>query len=653
MSASTVSAVPLMWDEISPHLTSATQYLRGISYSPRKTVERLRGVEDKPRGYSDSRADEAQKSESVAIIAIGKTVSRSEDLLDEVINSSLSIVRTGLQVAMCVAAKYAEASGFITLKERAASSRGRMAPEDEAEWSAKQETHAAITVFVLADYISWCFEQKDAKKTNAEIDFAGLPEPIAVGNQIRSIGCVLYHFGSYLKTVQTPAQFYKLTQVYFAAVMKEIQARSSGFKYTEPFVETNYKLEATNFIIRGFEVQTFENTVVEFRRVEMQQIVGNHEMKRKLQQVAQMLIAYDFTRKMNPLMDFDAFTYLGVLQGTAGTGKSMGLGYLQTMVHDHCKALDLPFRIQPIPNAIVQSLQGESARVYEDWWNRCFDPSYICVAPVDDSEAVYIDRRSHSSSEGSKLVVMSHLRLTEGSTAVNTGNVLQVHATNNADMIDAPVFSRYQFRIIVPGAETRNDFCDQMKIWGDALNKKAQAPILQLQFPGDYAFLSDQGLVPKAERDNKLEELLKFQDAGLVLLWEEVERRKLSSNSYDLYGSFFAVLHKRFPQFTSRDVRNITMNAAARLFGFDFPQEWLTDREQFVAKEYDTKKSMILEAALAYQKGLTIEQVLFQEMVHYVETTIAMLDSGRQYRIRQMADEMIERNAAMQLVSAQ
>jgi hypothetical protein len=231
--------------------------------------------------------------------------------------------------------------------------------------------------------------------------------------------------------------------------------------------------------------------------------------------------------------------------------------------------------------------------------------------------------------------------------------VLQPHATNNADMIDPPVFSRYQFRVLVPGAETRNDFCDQMKLWGDSLNRAARSEVIKLAFPGDYPFLSDQGLVPKDEREQKAGAFIKFKDKELLRLWEEVERKKLAADSYDLYGSFFAALRKRFEQFTSRDVRNVTMNASARLFSFDFPQEWLTQRDMFIAKNYDTKKKMILEAALAYQKGLTVAQVLFQEMVHYVETTIAMLDSGRQHRIRQLAHEIAERNEATELARSE
>ena len=170
---------------------------------------------------------------------------------------------------------------------------------------------------------------------------------------------------------------------------------------------------------------------------------------------------------------------------------------------------------------------------------------------------------------------MSHLRLTEGSTALTRGNVLQPHATNNADMIDPAVFSRYQARVAVPGAQTRNDFCDQMRLWGDKLNKLAATDLITLEFPKEYRFLSDQGFVPKDEAERKAEGLIRFKDEGLAALWDEIGGAKRSINSYDLYGAFFAKLHERFDQFTSRDVRNITTSATSRLFGFDFPSAWL------------------------------------------------------------------------------
>lgn len=651
MSAKTGADIPITWEQLQSHFANANQYLKSIGYTPKKTVEALAGEPAKPlRRWADS-SREGMQSETVSIVSIAKETNKGDELLSEPINTALNHLRTGLQAALHVAEAYAKASGLLELTERNKS--GKLSPNDQSEWTAKMETHAALTAFVLAYYVRFRFTHKDAKKISAPVDYAGLPEPIAIGNQIRSLGCILHHLGAYLKRAQTAEQFHTFVELYFADVANEIAGRAGALKFTEPYTDVCYKLADTDFIIRGFEISVSGGAVAEFRRVELTEVMGNQEAKRLALRLSQFVMAYDFERRMNPMMELGAFPWIALLQGRPGTGKSMLLGVIQTLVQDYCKALDVPFELRPIPNAIVSSLQGESAVQYERWWSTLANPGKIIIAPVDDAEAVYLDRREQSSSEGSKLVVMSHLRLTEGSTALIRGNVLQPHATNNADMIDPAVFSRYQARVAVPGSQTREDYCDQMKSWGDKLNKLADSDLINLEFPKDYAFLSDQGLIPKDEEDRKADELIRFKDKALVRLWDEVGGEKLVVDSYDLYGKFFSRLHARFEQFTSRDVRNITTSATSRLFGFDFPAEWLEKRDAFVAKDYDTKKAMILDMALQHQKGLSVEQVLFQEMVHYVEATIEMLDSGRKHRIRHLANDALERLEANEVATAE
>lgn len=650
MSANTGAGIPITWDEVIQQQKTATQYMTSISYAPKKTVDAVRmGSAPKARKeYSTSRSAEAAKADSVAIIKIAKEVCKNDDLLEESVNVALNALRTGMQIGLHVAAEYAKASGLDTLKGRRDASRGSF--PDEAEWASKQETHAAITVFVLASYVSWRFESKDEKKYTANVDFAGIPEPIAIGNQIRAVGCTLYHLGSYLEGAQTGAQFHKTVQLYCAAVLKELQTRAPSLKYLEAFTDSTYKLDATGFVIRGFQATIQGSGVTELaKRVEAKDIMGNHQMKSKLNQLANMVLAYDDKKNMNPFLELEAFTGLGVLEGQPGTGKSMGLDYLATTVYDRCKALKRPFMRRPIPNALVQSLQGETAHVFEQWWNSCYDPSFICIGEVDDAEAVFLDRRDHSSSEGSKLAVMSHLRLSEGAGAKDFGQCINIHATNNLDMMDPAVISRYKFRIRVPGAQTRNDYCDQLKSFGDRFNARAKREVIKLKFPGDYEHLSDQGLISKAEREMRAEKFAGFKNKRLQKIWDKVEAKKLQSNSYDLYGSFMAELHKEFEAFTSRDLRNITLNVGARLFDIEYPKEWLDNPTIFFNQDYDTKKNMILDLALSLQQGLSVEEVMFQVMVQYVETTVTMLDSGRKYRIKKIADELDERDEAIQL----
>jgi hypothetical protein len=658
MSAKGTSTIPVTQADLQVFFSSATKLLQGVSYAPAKDLAMLVSAskpEAKTEGLSlaSLSVPSSPAQRIVSPIGIARRLSGDDVLLSENVSYVLNVVRTGLQIGMHIGGLYGKHSGLERLKEMQKNPQG-MSDNDQRQWSAMMATQSSVTLFVASYYVNWKIAQyKPDDVSGVQADFLGLPEALALSGQMKALSCTIFHWASYLETARTDLEVVKLTQLFFKAVIDDIALQAPSLQYADPFTENGYHLEKTDFVVRGFEAQALKGSVVEFKRVEEKDIVGNHEMKRMLHRLAQMVVAYDFQRKKNPMYELGAFPWIGVLEGKAGTGKSMGLSYLQTKVHDNCMALGLPFQLVPIPNTIVSSMQGESAKTYEQWWQSVFNPNFICVAPVDDSEAVYLDRREQSSSEGSKLVVMSHLRLTEGSTAVNPGNVIQVHATNNADMIDPPVFSRYQFRINVPGAETRNDFCDQLKIAGDGLNKQIGSPIVQLQFPGDYPFLSDQGLMSKEEQERKVEAFAGFKDKGLQQIWEEVERKKLPHNSYDLYGTFFALLRKRFQQFTSRDVRNVITVAKSRLFGFDFPQEWLTNREVFAAQDYDTKKAMIVDMALAYQKGLTVEQVLFQEMVSYVESTINMLDSGRKYRIRKMADDTLERLEASQLAQSE
>ena len=585
-----------------------------------------------------------QPVQEVTLGQIALRVGIDQNLFNEDGLHILHILRRGMMIGMYISDLYQKTVGLDELLR----AREGLTPDRQSERQQKNQTAAAIQLFTAASYTLWRLSRYKAEEVSAVPMELGATPEVSLLNPPEAYQCLVFYLAKLLehkrgdtRLVQSGPGAVKMALLYLNWVMDEIKLKADALPFVEAFTSLTYQLEGENFILNGFEPQAHEAAaVVEFKRVELHEIIGNHEMKRVLKRLAQFIIAYCYERQMNPFLEFDALNWIGVLQGWAGTGKSMGLSYLQTVVADLCQQLGLPFQICPIPNAIISSLQGDSAKAYETWWRQMSNPALIPVAPVDDAEAVYLDRRTQKSSEGSTLIVMSHLRLTEGSTASNKGNVLQPHASNNVDMIDPPVFSRYQFRVVVPGAQTREDFCDQMKIWGDRFNKKTGKPLVNLDFPPDYTFLSNQGLIAPDERT--VEAFTQFKNQDLQRVWEDVQRAKLGHNSYDLYGMFFAALRKRFEQFTSRDVRNITVNTASRLFGFDFDTSWLENRDVFVAKDYDTKKAMILDAALQYQNGLTVTEVLFQEMVNYVEATIAMLDSGRQFRIRQQADQVLE-----------
>jgi hypothetical protein len=638
------ASIPLRDKDIRPFRERASEYLTLVQWAPKPTAHH----EARP-GFRDSSLLIERPTKPMSVLEIGKKLSNEPFLFTEEMFHLLRALREGVAIGMHVSDLYQKHSGLKDLIDQ--NSRGVLSEGQKTEFQAKTSTAAAVGIFVTAYYVLWNLSSyRPDEVDRVKVPFDGVPE-LPLQGAVATYRSQLYYLGEYMTRVETGLQAIKMTLEYFKKVIDDLQLMP--LQYSEPFTSVAYRLEETKFVVRGFETElTHGGPVVEFKRVEATEVVGNHEAKRLTARLSQFVMAYDFEKQLNPMTEFGAFPWIFLFQGQPGTGKSMLLSVMQTQVKDYCTALGVPFVLTPIPNSMVSSLQGESAVQYERWWQHLMNPKAIIVAPVDDAEAVYLDRREQSSSEGSKMIVMSHLRLTEGSTALTRGNVLQPHATNNADMIDPAVFSRYQARVSVPGAQTANDVMDQMRMWGDGLNKKAgNRTLIDLSWPQDYAHLSDQGRVSKEEQEaTKREALVRFKNVEVAKIWDEVNKGKpLKVNSYDLYGQFFVALRKRFPQFTSRDIRNITVSATSRLFGFDFPPEWLATRQAFIEKDYDTKKKMILDAALQYQKGLTVDQVLFQVMVQYTDTTIEMLDSGRRHRIQKRAEDMLEHQEALAL----
>lgn len=646
------SEIPIKQESVAVHRRTAKALVTSVNCTPTRDLSQLRTEiqNGKEEQVAFASMDKKPKARSLAIFEIAKRICGGDDILDEDMSVAINTVVFGLSLGMYMATQYDEFSGLRTLRQQATKS-----DSEQVEMSQKIGTTAAIAVYVASYYVSWRLASYKKDELAAfQAEFLGIPESLPLTTQMGALGSLVFHWGSYLEGAQSSFQALKLTQLYFAAALDEIKRRSGELKYTDAFTGQRYKLEKTNLVLNGFKGDFHGAApVVEFKRTELQEVVGNHEAKRLAQILVQFLLAYCFTAKKNPLVEIGAFPWLVLYQGFAGTGKSMLLRVIQTLLSDYCKELGIPFSIRPLPIDIVSSLQGDSAKAYREYWESLSNPNELVCAPGDDCEVIYLKRDDHSSSEGNKMVVQAHLQLTEGSTAINRGNVLKVDATNNAFMIDPAVFSRYLAKVLVPGAQSRNDFLDQMKIFGDGVNKlRSESPIITLEFPKDYQHLSDQGQTPPAERERmeaRKHSLVGFKDKGLVQVYESVKAKNLTIDQYDLYGTLFANMKAKYPQFTSRDVRNIQTCVMSRLFGFPFPKKWFDDKDVFFAKDYEARKRLIIDSALEYQGGLSVAEIVYQEMVYYVEATIQMLDSGRKARIDQMANQILEQEEAAEL----
>jgi ATPase family associated with various cellular activities (AAA) len=650
------SALPISQADMDMFRDKAEVLMTQFVYTPGKTLARMleeRKLEvdktkmpEKQFGYATSVQENVKALDALTIVN-GKS-----SIFKPMLNTIAYSLQQGMMMGLHVAGQYERQTNLAAYSQLPTGT--QLTLEQQAELRGKRETAAAVALSVACRYALWHIEQSKFEVSGGKGCFEGLPEEIRLSSTSDALTYLMYHWVSYVKYAQSELEVAIVTKTLLSALIADIAIRAGSFRFADQFADTTYELRDTRFSFSGFkQVETTTVARVEFERTHKGEIIGNHDAKRFVLRVCDHIFAYSFDKKRNPLAQFGALPYLFVLQGSPGTGKSMMLRLMQTVVKDRCDALGIPFVLSPIPGDLISSLQGESAVRYMKWYATQKVTDAIVLAPVDDAEAIYLSRQSQSSSEGSKLIVQSHLGLTEGSTAVNYGNVLQPHATNNADLIDPAVFSRYMARKEIMGAESEHDFMDQMRQWGDKFNTQAGKPVIDLEWKDGYVHMSDQNTLPIliAADEKRAEDMKFFQNSKLNELWDSLGDMRNQRSTYVLYGRFFQILKKRYPNFTSRDMRNVQINATSRMFGFDFPQEWFENPDTFVKKSYDEKSAMIIEMGLQLAGGINPAEIVFEEMVRYTDATISLLDSGRTQRIRKLAESMSEQREAAELAT--
>ena len=72
-------------------------------------------------------------------------------------------------------------------------------------------------------------------------------------------------------------------------------------------------------------------------------------------------------REMHRVLDLGGLSAVHMGYGEPGTGKSMLISALATMLSDYCKNLGVPFLFWPMPNTVVSTFQGGSAERMMGW----------------------------------------------------------------------------------------------------------------------------------------------------------------------------------------------------------------------------------------------------------------------------------------------
>lgn len=560
-------------------------------------------------GWRDSTAM-PMTEQQLSILKFARTIANDPVLLPDGLNHVLSVVRRGMCIGMHLCQQYSRFSGLEELM--AQNKRGVLTGEQQTRFRDMQITASAVAAFSAAYYVTWSLSDYRTDETSGiDIRFEGLPE-LSLVNPVSTFQCMTFYYALFLersKLVATELDFIKVTQLYFQAVVDEILRKVETFKAPGAFTGQTYRVVGSEFSITGFSADLNAATAsVEFNRLVLDDIVGNRDAKHKAKRLAQRLMCYDMARQRNPMQELGGISFVQMGHGVPGTGKTMLISAIATMLHDWCHALGIPFFFNPMPDNVVSTFQGGSAERALAWMKPIFDPKRITYAPADDAENNFEDRTRQGVSAGVREVIGVFLRHTEGAYAIKRGNAVVQLFTNLPDQLDPAVLSRVLDRFHIGGAVEWFDFVDQDHLWWRKYGKVDPA-FINMEDPPGFVYGERQRIV------GRLGEAYKAEPDGTTPAAQVIREviaevsAQFSRDNHAFYGNLFAAFKRRYPAFSSRDVRNIQTLIDERVLDFDLPEEWLQNPEVFYRKDYDTKLGMLRDLMRASMHGLRFADV--------------------------------------------
>jgi hypothetical protein len=641
------SLLPIDEAALSPYDEAALRHLREVRWRAKPL-----GKEDSeinPDAFRIAPTGDGKIEQSVSLLKLARAISRNPDILSDNANHVINVVRQALRLGLFMSQSYTRASGLEQLYQ--ANKQDSLSDNKKSEFQEKNITASAVRLHTMAYYIVWKLSRYQSEAVSSiKLDLGGLPE-FNIFNPVSALTCTMYYYGAYLEQsgrVFTDLDFVKATIVYFEAVIAEVKRVAGSLNYTDFFTSVGYKLTDEDFVINGFEADvTGAATSIEFNRVDINSIVGNEDAKHQSRRVVDRLLCYDPREKRNIMAELGGIPRLRLGHGVPGTGKSMLISAIATLLDDRCKWLGIPFLFWPLPDTVVSTFQGGSAERMANWMAVLRDPTKIIYAPIDDAENNLEDRTRQGVSAGVREVIAVFLRNTEGAYAVDLGNTLLDLFTNIPDQIDPAALSRVIEKFMIGGAKTWKDFLDQDYLWWRRYGK-LDPNFITMTDPVDYQYLSAQQAV--SDLSQTYGDYREPRQAAIKKLYEEtLATCRLEEQLF--FARLFDAVKRQFPRFSSRDVRNIQRAVDGRLLDFDFPTDWLSSPEVFFRQPSDTKMSMVKELMREKMKGLSFAEVRSQEAIRYLDNLVEITETGHNREIERLAESMRLQLAAQKKVA--
>ncbi|MCZ6784357.1 MAG: AAA family ATPase [Proteobacteria bacterium] len=598
-----------------PPKKQATLRGRTIAYRP------LQGMTDTPTAQVETQFSLADRIQELAA---------GDELYSDVEHHVLRLIRRAVQVYARIYETTEQASGLDRLK--AANQAGTLSRSDEPELAAKVNAASAAALFAFASYLlSRLLDY--GEKPGAEAPFqVDVPSSLPVSGRSEALHAGLHlvytAIDTHARDDQTLVQAVREAAAQLALRLQTLQ---HSLQYREFFTRYHYRVEPEEVLIAGFELPVGRaRSDIHVPEKRPEEIVGNHVAKLEASRIAQRLVCYDLERQRNPFVDLGGFVFTFLGDGSPGTGKTILIQMMVTLLRQYAEVAGLPLRYENFSIDEISDYQGRSGQNAKRFCQSILDPRVVALGTIDDVDQVCGSRHDKNASAGQLEVTAVFMQEFAGTNTVVRGNASFGLLSNHPERVDDALRQRTQIRFQIDGPQTRNDFADLFHI---LLHRTWDLP------PGKgYEPLSDQR-VRQVIREKYGEHDVP-QSPTLRAIFEEVTARGSRDgrlHTWSGFGEYLHALQQKDPRFTGRAVKNVSDAILSRMMDFDLPDEWLEKRESFFAKPYETRVAMVSEL----RSEITPEMVI-QEINRYADSESRYAEASdqrefdertRQYRL--------------------
>ncbi|MCC6305665.1 MAG: AAA family ATPase [Rhodobacteraceae bacterium] len=624
-------------EAIRAHYGAAAALLQGFDHTPRlararapalAVAERSPGIPERPRFRATTPGlvtRPVARPEGVRILE--RVMAADDDPIPGPLEAAaLQALRRALAIALAMGATYAEATPLAELKR--ANLEARLAPSRAGEFGEWLAAEALVVLHVFANATAFLV---DPHLTEAAAEVGALEE-VLTDNAALALHGALWELDQTLATeAAAPGRLLPVVAAFAEQLMERAARRAETAPRTGPFVAASWRVEADGLTLQGFTpARKARGTALAMTFKRPEEVIGNHIAKYQAMRLAKMLMAYDFTRRLNPFAEIGGFIFTFMGDGAPGTGKTTLIQMMAGLIHGYCETAGYPFRYANFAIDQIDSYQGKSGQNARAFVDGILDPAVIGFGTIDDIDQVAGKRGDRQSSAGQQEVTAVFMQAFAGAGTVVRGNCTFGMFSNYPENVDDALRQRAGARFLVDGPVTGADYIDILAL---LLGRNHAIPV------GDHDLYAAQEI--RRAVAESFTRHARPQEEALLRVWEGVAATTGPLDTLARLGRYLKAIHEADPRFTGRAVKNITDAVKVRAMDFELPDEWMEKPDLFLFRPYDDKRAMIRELMKPITVGMVIE-----EINRYADSEFRYADHSDERAIASMVREMERMEAA-------